>query len=112
MDDFKRKGVFKEHRSNPIVQMGLFMYKNGIPFTHELFLGNTNDCLTYRPNLGRIKKDCELGGMLTVADKGMITGDNIWYTTHTPQKYGYVFSKSVRSAYKELKDYVLDENGY
>lgn len=55
-DDFKRKGVSKEHRPNPIIQMGLFMDHNGIPITYDLFPGNTNDCLTYRPNFGRIKK--------------------------------------------------------
>ena len=60
IDDFKRKGVSKEHRPNPIVQMGLFIDNNGIPITYELFPGNTNDCLTYRPNLSRIKKDYNL----------------------------------------------------
>ena len=58
-DDFKKKGVCKEHRPNPIVQMGLFMDNNAIPITYELFPGNTNDCLTYRPNFGRIKKQVD-----------------------------------------------------
>jgi transposase len=112
-NDFQRKGVCKEHRPNPIVQMGLFMDNNGLPITYELFSGNTNDCLTYRPNFGRIKRDYDLGGrVITVADKGMTTGDNIWYTTHTPTKDGYVFSMSVRGADKELKTYVLDDSGY
>lgn len=110
--DFKRKGVSKEHRPNPIVQMGLFMDKNGLPITYELFSGNTNDCLTYRPNFSRIKKQYELGRVIAVADKGMTTGDNIWFTTHTPDKDGYVFSMSVRGADKELKDYVMEEKGY
>lgn len=110
--DFKRKGVSKEHRPNPIVQMGLFMDNNGLPITCELFSGNTNDCLTYRPNFSRIKKEYELGRVIAVADKGMTTGDNIWFTTHTPDKDGYVFSMSVRGADKELKDYVLKEEGY
>lgn len=111
-DDFKRKGVSKEHRPNPIVQMGLFMDNNGIPITYELFPGNTNDCLTYRPNFGRIKKQFDLGRVISVADKGMTTGDNIWYTTHTPSKDGYVFSMSVRGADKKLKDFVLEQDGY
>jgi hypothetical protein len=54
-DDLRKKGVSKEHRPNPIVQMGLFMDNSGLPITYELFPGNTNDCLTYRPNLKRIK---------------------------------------------------------
>jgi transposase len=111
-NDFLRKGVSKEHRPNPIVQMGLFMDNNGIPITYELFAGNTNDCLTYRPNFGRIKKEFELGRVISVADKGMTTGDNIWYTINTPTKDGYVFSMSVRGADKEMKQYVLDEEGY
>lgn len=111
-DDFKRKGVSKEHRPNPIVQMGLFMDNNGIPITYELFPGNTNDCLTYRPNFGRIKKQFGLGRVISVADKGMTTGDNIWYTINTPTKDGYVFSMSVRGADKSMKEYVLDEEDY
>lgn len=110
MNDFKTKGVSKEHRPNPIVQMGLFTDSNAIPITYQLFSGNTNDCLTYRPNLSRIKKEYDLGRVVVVADKGMCTGDNIWYTLSA--KDGYVFSLSVRGSNKEMKDYVLKKEGY
>jgi IS4 transposase len=40
----------------------------------------------------------------------MTTGDNIWYTLSAGD--GYVFSMSVRGADKELKDYVLNDDGY
>lgn len=109
-DDLRKKGVSKEHRPNPIVQMGLFIDNNGLPITYELFPGNTNDCMTYRPNLGRIKKQYGLGKAIVVADKGMTTGDNIWYTLSAGD--GYVFSMSVRGANRELKNYVLKEEGY
>ena len=111
-NDFLRKGVSKEHRPNPIVQMGLFMDNNAIPITYELFAGNTNDCLTYRPNFGRIKKQFNLGRVISVADKGMTTGDNIWYTINTPAHDGYVFSMSIRGAEKSMKEYVLEDDGY
>lgn len=110
IEEFRKKGVSKEHRPNPIVQMGLFMDNNGIPITYQLFPGNTNDCLTYRPNLSRIKKDYGLGKVVVVADKGMTTGNNIWYTLSAGD--GYIFSMSVRGADKELKNYVLNEDGY
>ncbi len=109
-DDMRKKGVSKEHRPNPIVQMGLFIDNNGLPITFELFPGNTNDCMTYRPNLKRIKTQYGLGKAVVVADKGMTTGDNIWYTLSAGD--GYVFSMSVRGADKELKDFVLNEKGY
>jgi transposase len=110
IDDFKKKGPSKEHRPNPIVQMGLFIDNKGIPITYQLFPGNTNDCLTYRPNLSRIKKEYDLGKVVVVADKGMTTGDNVWYTLTAGD--GYVFSMSIRGADKELKNYVLNDNGY
>ena len=111
-NDFLHKGISKEHRPNPIIQMGLFMDNRGIPITYELFPGNTNDCLTYRPNFGRIKKQFDLGRVISVADKGMTTGDNIWYTINTPTHDGYVFSMSIRGSEKGIKDYVLKEEGY
>jgi transposase len=92
--------------------MGLFIDSKGLPITYELFPGNTNDCLTYRPNFSRIKQEYNLGRVITVADKGMTTGDNIWYTTQTSTKDGYVFSMSVRDADKELKKYVLNQDDY
>jgi transposase len=109
-DGFRKRGVCKSHSSNPIVQMGLFIDNNGLPITYKLFPGNTNDCMTYRPNLSQIKKDFGLSKTIVVADKGMTTGDNIWYTLSA--KDGYVFSMSVRGADKQLKEYVLDQNGY
>ena len=49
---------------------------------------------------------------MCIRDRGMTTGDNIWYTINTPAKDGYVFSMSIRGADKSIKNYVLDENGY
>jgi transposase len=66
--------------------------------------------MTYRPNLSRVKKEYGLGKVIIVADKGMTTGDNIWYTLSA--KDGYVFSMSVRGAAKEMKAYVLNQTGY
>lgn len=109
-NELQKKGFSKEKRPNPIVQMGLFIDNNAIPITYKLFPGNTNDCQTYRPNLSHIKKEYNLNRVIVVADKGMTTGDNIWYTLSA--KDGYVFSMSIRGSNKELKNYVLNENGY
>ncbi len=109
-DDLRKKGVSKQHQPNPIVQMGLFMDAMGIPITFELFPGNTNDCLTFRPGLSRIQKEYDLGKIIVVADKGMTTGDNIYYTLSG--KNGYIFSMSVRGADKNFKKYVVDQSDY
>lgn len=109
-DDLRKKGVSKEHRPDPIVQMGLFIDTMGIPITYKLFPGNTVDKSTLIPMLGKIQHDYSLGRIIVVADKGMTTGDNIWYTLSA--KNGYVLSYSIRGAEQKFKEYVLDETGY
>ena len=109
-DNFRIKGVSKEHRPNPIVQMGLLMDDEGIPISFKLFEGNTNDCNTLMPVLDELKKDFNLGRVIVVADKGMNTGENIAY--NVIHKNGYIYSKSVRGSSKEVKDYVLNANDY
>jgi thiol-disulfide isomerase/thioredoxin len=109
-DDMKRKGVSKEHRPNPIVQMGLLMDTKGIPISYDLFPGNTNDCETLMPILDKVKRDYDVGRIIVVADKGINTADNIAF--NLAKGDGYVYSQTVRDANKELKDYALDESGY
>lgn len=109
-DDLRRKGICKEHRPDPIVQMGLFMDKNGIPVSYKLFPGNEADCTTLRPMISETARNYSLGKIIVVADKGIISSDNIWYTLSA--KNGYIFSFSVRKSDKTFKKYVLDQKGY
>ena len=109
-DELRKKGVSKEHRPNPIVQMGLFMDSLGLPINYKLFSGNTNDCLTLRPMVQELQKNYDVGKVIVVADKGLNTGNNIAYNKATGN--GYVMSLSLRGANAELKEYVLKEDGY
>lgn len=109
-DDFRKKGVSKEHRTTPIVQMGLLMDNSGLPITYKLFEGNTNDSTTLMPVLDELKDDYNFGRVIVVADKGMNTGENIAY--NIIHKNGYIYSQSVLGASSELKEYVLSDEGY
>jgi transposase len=109
-DDFRKKGISKEYRKEPIVQMGLLMDNNGLPITYRLFEGNINDCETLMPVLDDLKDDYGLGKVIVVADKGMNTGENIAY--NILKKNGYIYSQTVRGGTDEFKKYVLDQSGY
>ena len=109
-DDFRKKGVSKEHRTTPIIQMGLLMDNSGLPITYKLFEGNTNDSTTLMPVLHELKDEYNFGRVIVVADKGMNTGENIAY--NIINKNGYIYSQTVRGGTKELKDYVLSDDGY
>jgi transposase len=109
-DELRRKGVSKEHRPEPIVQMGLFMDNSGLPVAYQLFAGNNNDCTTLIPILKRIRREFGIGKAVVVSDKGLNTHKNAYYLANA--RGGYVFSQTVRGGAKELKDYVLKEQGY
>jgi len=109
-DELRKKGVSKEHRPDPIIQMGLFMDAKGIPVTYRLFPGNTNDCETLIPLMKNIKQNYGITKTIVVADKGMNTHGNIVFNILKGD--GYVYSQTVRGGHKELKDYVLDSKEY
>ena len=109
-DELRRKGVCKEHRPNPIVQMGLFVDANGLPICYDLFAGNTLDKQTLMPMMKRLRDEYSLGRSIVVADKGIISGDNIAQVILDGN--GYVLSYSIRMADAAFKGYVLDEEGY
>ena len=109
-DDFRKKGVCKQHMPNPIVQMGLFMDSLGLPMNYKLFEGNKNDCLTLKPMIQELQKNYDVGRVIVVADKGLNTGNNIAYNKAIGN--GYVMSLSIRGSNSEMKEYVLKDNGY
>lgn len=109
-DGFRMNGFSKEHRRDPIVQMGLAIDKMGIPLTYQLFNGNTHDSQTLMPALANIKKEYGTDRIIVVADKGLNSGDNIAFNTVLGD--GYVYSQSVRGASDLFKAYVLDDEGY
>lgn len=109
-DELRKKGVSKEHRPDPIVQMGLFLDSKGIPLNYKLFEGNTNDSVTMRPILSELQDNYNIHKVIVVADKGLNTGNNIAY--NIAMGNGYVMSQRVRGANPELKEFVLNEQGY
>lgn len=109
-DGLRRKGMSKEHRRSPVVQMGLLCDRNGLPIAYELFPGNTSDKVTLRPTIAKTEPRYKLGRIVVVADRGVITGDNIWHLLDHGN--GYVFSMSIAGASDKFQAWVLDQQGY
>jgi len=109
-EGLRKKGVSKEHRPEPIIQMGLFMDEKGIPVTYNTYPGNKNDCKTLIPSLMDVRYDYNMKNIIVVADKGMMTGDNL--SRIIAQKNGYVISYSIRKATEKFQSYILDQSDY
>ena len=111
-DGLRMKGVSKEHRPDPIVQVGLLQDANGIPIAYRKFPGNAADCTTMIPVLSDLKRDHGLERVVAVADKGLNCSDNIAAAAASGD--GFVFSQSIRGTKSDeaLKAWVLDGAGY
>ena len=70
-DEFRRFGFSKEHRPNPIVQMGLFIDEDGLPLAMSVNPGNTNEQKTATPLEKRIMRDYRLSRFVYCADAGL-----------------------------------------
>jgi transposase len=109
-DDLKRKGMSKENKKSPIVQMGLLIDRNGLPIAYHLFPGNTNDTSTLIPFINEMRDKYNLGRIILTADKGLNSGKNLSYLTSNND--GYIVSQKVRGASKAFVNKVLEDEGY
>jgi len=114
---FRKKGPSKEHRPDPIVQMGLLMDSNGIPMAFNTFSGGESEKTSLIPILRRVKKDYGLERIITVADRGLNTSDNTAFLAGTNDDHskghdGYVYGQSILGADKEFRAWVLNQDGY
>lgn len=108
----RKRGPEKNHRPDPIVEMGLLMDRNGIPVAFDLFAGNESEKVHMRPIVNRLKNQYTAGRVIFVADRGLNTSDNIYYLngdnkSDSNQRDGYVYGQSVRGADAEFKGWVL-----
>ena len=107
---FRKKGVSKENSKGPIVQMGLFIDNNGIPVSHKLFPGNTQDKTTFKNVLENDVDEMDLGKIIVVADNGMNTQENKYLIVDKGN--GYIVSKSVKKSWTKIGPWALDNNDY
>lgn len=111
---YRKRGVEKNHRPDPIIEMGLLMDATDLPIGYDLFPGNESEKLSLKPIVKRLKTSCNIERTIVVADRGLNTSDNIFYLAGKNDKKldGYIYGQSIRSADKDFKEWVLNQDGY
>lgn len=112
---YRKRGPEKNHRPDPIIEMGLLMDSTGLPIAYNLFPGNESEKLSLIPEIDRLKNKFKFKRTIVVADRGLNCSDNIIKISGTSlemslKKNGYVYGQSVRGADKEFKEWVLSGN--
>ena len=114
---YRKYGPEKNHRRDPIVEMGLLMDKSGIPLSYDLFPGNESEKVHMLPVIKRTRRDYGIGRIIIVADRGLNTSDNIYLLNGNNKqdrnpRDGYIYGQSVRGADEKFREWVLDQEGY
>lgn len=81
-DGNKKYGKSKEHRPNPIIQMGLFMDGDGIPLAFSTFAGNANEQTSLKPLEKRYLESLDARNSFTAVmqawDPNLSVNTTIW----------------------------------
>lgn len=110
MCGLRKYGVSKEHRPNPIVEMGLFMDRNGIPISMCLHPGNTGGCFTAVPLEKEILKMTEGSKFIYCADAGL--GSYNIRKFNSMGGRSFIVTQSVKKLSDTLKTAVFNDYGY
>ena len=107
----RKRGPEKNHRPDPIVEMGLLLDKQGFPISYNLFSGNTSEKETLIPEIHNIKRRHNIDKVIVVADRGLNCSDNMikmaGIDLDKENRDGYVYGQSVRGADQEFKNWIL-----
>jgi transposase len=109
-EGLKQYGVSKEHRPSPLVQMGLFMDKSGLPLAFSISPGNQNEQTTLCPLEKQIQKDFELSRFIVCTDAGLSSAANRKYNNFGERCF--VTTQSIKKLNQELKAWALDPTGW
>lgn len=109
-DDFRKYGVSKEHRPNPIVQMGLFIDSDGIPLSFSVFDGNFSEQPSMTPLEKKILQDFDTSDFVVCTDSGLSSMANRRF--NSIQGRGFVTAQSIKKLKGFLQDFCLGDDGW
>ena len=109
-EGLKQYGYSKEHRPNPIVQMGLFMDGDGIPLAFTITKGNANEQITLKPLEQKILDDFKLSKFVVCTDAGLASTENRKFNDQDQR--AFITTQSVKKLKKHLREWSLSTEGW
>lgn len=106
----RKYGKSKEHRPNPIVQMGLFVDGDGIPLAFSLFPGNQNEQTSLKPLEQKILQEFGHQKFIYCSDAGLASESNRAYN-HMGER-AFIVTQSIKKLKAEEREWALDKSGF
>lgn len=105
-DGDKKYGKCKEHRPNPIIQMGLFMDGDGIPLAFSLFPGNANEQTSLKPLEEKVLSEFGCQKFIYCSDAGL-GSEKIRNYNHMGKR-AFIVTQSIKKLKAEDKEWALN----
>lgn len=109
-DGDKKYGKYKEHRPNPIIQMGLFMDGDGIPLAFSLFPGNANEQTSLKPLEEKVLSEFGCQKFIYCSDAGL-GSEKIRNYNHMGKR-AFIVTQSIKKLKAEDKEWALNPVGF
>ena len=109
-DGDKKYGKCKEHRPNPIIQMGLFMDGDGIPLAFSLFPGNANEQTSLKPLEEKVLSEFGCQKFIYCSDAGL-GSEKIRNYNHMGKR-AFIVTQSIKKLKAEDKEWALNPVGF
>lgn len=109
-DGDKKYGKSKEHRPNPIIQMGLFTDGDGLPLAFSLFPGNQNEQRSLKPLETKILQQFGCEKFIYCSDAGLASEDNRTFN-HMGQR-AFIVTQSIKKLPAEDREWALSRSGF
>jgi len=103
-------GPSKEHRPNPIVEMGLLMDGDGIPLAFCLNDGNTNEQKTLQPLEQQIIRDFGNAQFVVCTDAGLSSASNRKFNNISGR--AFITAQSIKKMKENQKKWALSSDGW
>ena len=109
-DGFRTYGKSKENRPNPIVQMGLFLDRNGLPISMCINPGRTNEQKTMIPLEKMMTERFGIEKFVVCADCGLSGKRNLRF--NSTENHGFVVTKSLKKVSEDVRARLMGDGGW
>jgi transposase len=108
----RQKGFSKDGKiGNTQVLLGLLIDKDKQPVAYQVYKGDTFEGHTFKDALCSLKKRYQLDQIIVVADRGMLSKENILELTET-QGYQYILGEKLKMLPQNIQKPLLELDNY
>lgn len=106
----RQYGISKEHRPNPLVQMGLFIDKNGIPLSMCINPGNQNEQVGVCEHERKLVKMLKNKRIIYCADAGL--GSVTIRNFNNMNDRAFIIAQSIKKLPKDIQEEIFEDKNY